>query len=92
MTITLAGGGSPTALSAQKRRYSSTAVGFPIRYDLRAFIQGICGVFPSRMRARRAPAYERRVEKCVVLGWEVLPRCLRLADEVHVLSSVSALE
>lgn len=78
--------------SARKRRYSSTAVGFPIRYDLRAYYQGVFGVFPSRIRVRCARTYVRRVEKCVVLGWEVLPCCLRLADEVHVLSSVSALE
>ena len=41
----------------QKRRYSSTAVGFPIRNDLRAYSQGISEGFPSGERARRAPIY-----------------------------------
>ena len=57
MTITLAGGGSPTALYAQKRRYSSTAVGFPIRYDLRDYSQRVSGVFPSWVGARCACTY-----------------------------------
>ena len=57
MTITLAGGGSPTALSATKRRYCSTAVGFPIRIDLRGYSQRVSGVFPSWVGARCACTY-----------------------------------
>lgn len=45
------------AISAKKRAYSSTPVGFPIRNDLRALIQGISEGFPSWERARRAPTY-----------------------------------
>lgn len=45
------------AISAKKRAYSSTPVGFPIRNDLRAFIQGISEGFPSWERARCAPTY-----------------------------------
>ena len=45
------------AILPQKRRYSSTAVEFPIRYDLRACPQGISEGFPSWERARRAPTY-----------------------------------
>ena len=57
MTITLAGGGSPTALSTQKRRYSSTAVGFPIRFDLKCCYQRVSGVFHSWVGARCACTY-----------------------------------
>lgn len=57
MTITLANGGFPTALSAQKRRYSSTAVGFPIRFDLRGYSQRVSRVFPSWVGARCACTY-----------------------------------
>lgn len=57
MTITLADGGLPTALSATERRYSSTAVGFPIRFDLRGYSQRVSGVFPSWVRARCACTY-----------------------------------
>lgn len=57
MTITLAGGGLPTALTAQERRYSSTAVGFPIRFDLRGYSQRVSGVFPSWVGARCACTY-----------------------------------
>ena len=57
MTITLAGVGSSTALTAQKRRYSSTAVGFPIRFDLRGYSQRVSRVFPSWVGARRACTY-----------------------------------
>ena len=45
------------AISAKKRAYSSTPVGFPIRNDLRALIQGISKGFPSWERARRTPTY-----------------------------------
>ena len=51
--------GSPDAFSAKKRAYSSTPVGFPIRYDLSAHSQGISEVFPTWERTRRAPTYVR---------------------------------
>ena len=56
MTITLAGGGSP-ATQTTKRRYSSTAVGFPIRFDLRGYSQRVSRVFPSWVGARCACTY-----------------------------------
>ena len=46
-------------ISAKKRAYSSTPVGFPIRNDLSAHSQGISEVFPTWMRTRRAPTYVR---------------------------------
>ena len=46
-------------ITAKKRAYSSTPVGFPIRYDLSAHSQGISGVFPTWERTRRAPTYVR---------------------------------
>ena len=51
--------GFPCDITAKKRRYSSTAVGFPIRNDLSAHSQGISGVFPTWVRTRRAPTYVR---------------------------------
>ena len=51
--------GFPCDIPAKKRRYSSTAVGFPIRNDLSAQSQGISGVFPTWVRTRRAPTYVR---------------------------------
>ena len=51
--------GFPCDITAKKRRYSSTAVGFPIRNDLSAHSQGISEVFPTWMRTRRAPTYVR---------------------------------
>ena len=51
--------GFPCDISAKKRRYSSTAVGFPFRNDLSAHSQGISEVFPTWMRTRRAPTYVR---------------------------------
>ena len=51
--------GSAAEISAKKRQYSSTAVGFPIRIDLYAYSQGVSGVFPSWERARCACTYVR---------------------------------
>ena len=51
--------GFPCDITAKKRRYSSTAVGFPICNDLSAHSQGISEVFPTWMRTRRAPTYVR---------------------------------
>ena len=50
---------SYSAQVARKRRYSSTAVGFPIRNDQKADCQRVSRGFPTWERARRAPAYVR---------------------------------
>lgn len=50
---------SYSAQVARKRRYSSTAVGFPIRNDQKADYQRVSRGFPTWERARRAPAYVR---------------------------------
>ena len=50
---------------AWKRRYSSTAVGFPIRNDQKADCQRVSRVFPTWERARRAGAYVREPRLCV---------------------------
>ena len=57
--------GSPDAFSAKKRRYSSTAVGFPIRDDLSACLQGISATFPTWERARLACIYVRNLGICL---------------------------
>ena len=51
--------GFPCDISAKKRRYSSTAVGFPIRDDLSACLLGISATFPTWERARLACTYVR---------------------------------
>ena len=56
--------GAPDAFYAKKRRYSSTAVGFPIRDDLSACLQGISATFPTWERARRACTYVRDLGIC----------------------------
>lgn len=56
--------GSADAFSAKKRRYSSTAVGFPIRDDLSAYLQGISATFPTWERARLACTYVRDLGIC----------------------------
>jgi hypothetical protein len=56
---------SYSAQVARKRRYSSTAVGFPIRNDQKADCQRVSRVFPTWERARRAPAYVREPQLCV---------------------------
>lgn len=58
------GVGSIDAFSAKKRRYSSTAVGFPIRDDLSVYLQGISATFPTWERARLACTYVRNLEIC----------------------------
>lgn len=58
------GVGSIDAFSAKKRRYSSTAVGFPIRDDLSACLQGISATFPTWERARLACTYVRDLGIC----------------------------
>ena len=57
--------GSADAFSAKKRRYSSTAVGFPIRDDLSACLQGISATFPTWERARLACTYVRNLGICL---------------------------
>ena len=57
--------GSPDAFSAKKRAYSSTPVGFPIRDDLSAYLQGISATFPTWERARRACTYVRVLGICL---------------------------
>ena len=59
MTTMPAVAGFPCDITAKKRRYSSTAVGFPICNDLSANSQGISEVFPTWMRTRCAPTYVR---------------------------------
>ena len=58
------GVGSIDAFSAKNRRYSSTAVGFPIRDDLSACLQGISATFPTWERARLACTYVRDLGIC----------------------------
>lgn len=56
---------SYSAQVARKRRYSSTAVGFPIRNDQKADCQRVSRGFPTWERARRAGAYVREPRLCV---------------------------
>ena len=49
--------------TAKKRRYSSTAVGFPIRIDQKPHSERVSRGFPSWERARRAPIYACGREK-----------------------------
>ena len=88
MIITLAGGGYPATLTARKRRYSSTAVGFPIRYDLSAHSQGISEGFPSWERARCAHTYVCPHVKCDIQPYE-LPSSDLLSTLVHVATAYS---
>lgn len=62
-------------MTAKKRRYSSTAVGFPIRIDQKGDAQGVSGVFPSWMRAQRACPYVHGRENCASLTEIVLSTC-----------------
>ena len=56
---------SYSAKVERKRRYSSTAVGFPIRNDQKADCQRVSRGFPTWERARRAGAYVREPRLCV---------------------------
>ena len=74
--------GFPCDISAKKRRYSSTAVGFPIRDDLSAYLQGISATFPTWERARRACTYVRDLEICT--HWTTKnPLCSILSPDIH---------
>lgn len=55
---------SPSGSIASKRRYSSIAVEFPIRYALNAHTQRDWGVYPSWVGARRACIYVQAHENC----------------------------
>ena len=59
-------------LSAKKRRYSSTAVGFPIRNDQKPYSQGISEGFPTCTGARRVRIYVRRRHFCEYQSYEAL--------------------
>ena len=50
--------------SARKRRYSSTAVGFPIRNDQKANSQRVSEGFPSWVGARCAHIYVQAHDNC----------------------------
>jgi hypothetical protein len=60
--------GFPCDISAKKRAYSSTPVGFPIRDDLSAYLQGISATFPTWERARLACIYVRNLGICMDLA------------------------
>lgn len=64
--------GSPDALSAKKRRYSSTAVGFPIRNDQKPYSQGISKGLPTCIGARRVRIYVRRRHFCEYQSYKAL--------------------
>ena len=56
---------SYSAQVTRKRRYSSTAVGFPIRNDQKADCQRVSRGFPTWERARRAGTYVKEPRLCV---------------------------
>ena len=62
-------------MGTEKRRYSSTAVGFPIRFDLRGYSQRVSGVFPSWVGARCACTYVYAHEIAFELSESRLPQC-----------------
>ena len=64
--------GFPCGISAKKRRYSSTAVGFPIRNDQKPYTQGISEGFPTCIGARRVRIYVRRRQFCEYQSYEAL--------------------
>lgn len=70
--------------SARVRRFSRTAVGFPIRNDLCAYSQGVCGGSPSWVFARRAYAYVRGLLFSVVRTMNQFALCL--LSTAHLLS------
>ena len=83
-----ADGGLPASIPPRKRRYSSTAVGFPIRNDLSAHSQGISEGFPSWERARFACTYVCPHAKCDIQPYE-LPSSDLLSTLVHVATAYS---
>ena len=79
---------SVAGIPPRKRRYSSTAVGFPIRYDLSAHSQGVSEGFPSWERARCACTYVCSHAKCDYQPKE-LPSSSLLATLFVLVSTVS---
>lgn len=69
--------GSAAEISTKKRQFSRTAVGFPIRYDLRALAEGISEVFPSWVGARCACIYVYAHEIGLGLSEELPYSCLQ---------------
>ena len=68
--------------TAKKRAYSSTPVGFPIRDDLSAYLQGISATFPTWERARLACTYVRDLGICY--DWaKKNPLCSILSPDIH---------
>lgn len=72
MHISSVAAGFPCGISAKKRRYSSTAVGFPIRNDQKPYSQGISEGFPTCIGARRVRIYVRRRHFCEYQSYEAL--------------------
>ena len=72
MKISSVAAGLPCGISAKKRRYSSTAVGFPIRNDQKPYTQGISEGFPTCIGARRVRIYVRRRHFCEYQSYEAL--------------------
>ena len=64
---------SYSAQVARKRRYSSTAVGFPIRNDQKADCHRVSRGFPTWERARRAGAYVREPRLCICRAYNLQP-------------------
>ena len=60
--------------TAKKRRYSSTAVGFPIRIDQKPHCERVSQGFPSWERARCAPIYVSGREKVKYLPYVAPPQ------------------
>ena len=79
--------GSPDALSAKKRRYSSTAVGFPIRNDQKPYSQGISEGFPTCIGARRVRIYVRRRHFCEYQSYETLHSASRRSTYLPLFAS-----
>jgi len=73
--------GSIAGIPARKRRYSSTAVGFPIRNDQKAHSQRVSEGFPSWVGARCAYTYVQGRENCVLWHSERLDKSL---TEAHI--------
>lgn len=62
--------------TSRNRRYSSTAVGFPIRNDQKAHSQRVSKGFPSWVGARCAYTYVQGRENCVLSNTERLNKSL----------------
>ena len=67
--------------SVRKRRYSSTAVGFPIRNDQKAHSQRVSEGFPSWVGARCAYTYVQAHDNCALSHSE---RLNKSQTEAHI--------